>query len=61
MSDTAVTSSIANEDVFQDIIANERSKRTRKQDDSLFGGLAESIHRALARQDSESTLALITK
>ena len=61
MSETPITSSIPDEDTFRDIIATERSKRVYTHDSSLFDALAASIHAALARQDSESALALITR
>jgi hypothetical protein len=58
---STTTSTIADEEAFQDIIATERAKRENTIDVSAFAELEKSIHDALTRQDSELALTLVTK
>jgi type II secretory ATPase GspE/PulE/Tfp pilus assembly ATPase PilB-like protein len=55
------TSTITDEEAFQDIIATERAKRAGTADVPAFAQLEKEIHDSLARQESESTLALVTR
>ena len=61
MSEQNPTSQIADEEAFQDIIASERAKRENTMLSDSFAPLEQAIHEALARQDSEATLALVTR
>jgi type II secretory ATPase GspE/PulE/Tfp pilus assembly ATPase PilB-like protein len=58
---SATTSTIADEEDFQDIIATERAKRAGSEDVPAFAQLEREIHDSLARQESEVTLALVTR
>lgn len=58
---STIASTIADEEAFQDIIATERAKRAGTVDVPAFAELEREIHASLARQESESTLALITR
>ncbi len=54
-------STIADEDQFQDAIIAAKEKLGKTDGHMRFEGLAQEIHTALSRQDSESTLKLITE
>ncbi len=58
---STTTSTIADEEAFQDIIATERAKRAGSEDVPAFAQLEKEIHDSLARQESEVTLALVTR
>jgi hypothetical protein len=62
MADTNLpTSKIKSEEEFQDIIASERENRTKTDYSTRFENLANALHDALKKQDSEAALTLITK
>lgn len=54
-------SNIKDEDQFQDAIIAAQEKASKVGNHQRFTAIASEIHAALARQDSESTLTLITK
>jgi type II secretory ATPase GspE/PulE/Tfp pilus assembly ATPase PilB-like protein len=56
-----IASTISDEEAFQDIIATERVKRAGTADVPAFAQLEKEIHDSLARQESEVTLALVTR
>ncbi len=56
-----VVSNIADEDQFQDAITLEKQKSKKSDSYTRFDILSTEIHSALSRQDSDSTLTLITK
>lgn len=54
-------SNIKNEDQLQDAIQAEKNKQEKADEHARFSSLADEIHKTLARQDSDTTLTLITK
>ena len=56
-----VVSNIEDEDQFQDAITAEKEKSSKSDGHARFAILEMEIHAALARQDSDATLTLITK
>ena len=56
-----VVSNIRDEDQFQDAIIAAKNKSDKSDGHARFVSLEMEIHTALARQDSDATLTLITK
>ena len=64
--DTPITpeqpvSTIRDEDQFQDAITAAKIRSGKSDDHDSFASLESEIHTALARQDSETALALVTR
>jgi type II secretory ATPase GspE/PulE/Tfp pilus assembly ATPase PilB-like protein len=61
MADSNSTSTIKTEEEFQDIVASERENRAKVDYSTRFASLANALHDALKKQDSEAALTLVTK
>lgn len=61
MPETPITSTIADEDQFHDALIVAKEKQNNKKNITWYNEFESKIHELLARQDSDSTLTLITK